>query len=652
MKNYLSLKKITAAIFVIALLSACSNALIKAGDKAYENLSYSKAIEKYEKALNGQPDNIDLKVKLANAHRHLNNSTVAERYYREVADSVGLEGTNELHFAQVLMKNKKYDEAKVQLQDYLKKNPTDALAADLLASIDNIGELKEDTSAYILNELPLDFLVSMYGTAKYGNGIVVSGETEIISAKSANPWTGYSFLDMFYLEKDADGNWEIPEKFTENLNGPFHDGTATFNKEQDVIIYTRSAMRNEKKRLLNEKNENQFFLYTSNKVDGKWSDPEKLPFNSVDFSIGHPTLSQDGKTLYFSSDMPGGYGGSDLYKSTYDGSSWSQPVNLGSTINTPANEVFPHIAHNGKLYFSSEGHRTLGGLDVFVSQQVAGVWASPINLAYPLNSSRDDFAIMVNENDTTGFVSSNRSGVDMVYDYQRIPAIFVLEGMAAQKSNNLPIENVKITLVNFTDGDTAIFNTDETGEFRFSLLPDKKYKVIGEKPGYFTLSKEFETDRSRTEKEINLLFEIDEIIASEEGTGSGNPMDGSATAAKVYDIGEIYYEYDKSDIRPSAQPALDKLAKLLKDNPDVKIEVHAHADSRGGDSYNLALSNRRAQSVVDYLIGKGVAKANLSSKGFGESQPVNKCIDGVECSEEKHQENRRSEFIVVDKKES
>jgi len=652
MKNYLSLKNVLAALVIVALLSACSNALIKAGDKAVDNLSYSQAVEKYEKALNGQPENTDLKLKLANAHRLQNNSIASEKYYQEVADSVGLPVDEQLHFAQVLMKNKKYEEAKTYLQSYLQENPTDVLASDLLASIDNINELREDTSAYILTDLPLDFLVSMYGPSRYGNGIVVSGETEIISAKSANPWTGYSFLDMFYIEKDADGNWEIPEAFGENLNGPFHDGTATFNKEQDMIIYTRSAMRNEKKRLLNEENENQFFLYMSKKEDGKWSDPVKLPFNNVDYSIGHPSLSEDGGTLYFSSDMPGGYGGSDLYKSTYDGSNWSQPVNLGSAINTPANEVFPHVDKKGKLYFSSEGHRTLGGLDVFISEQIAGVWSSPINLAYPLNSSRDDFAILVNEDDTTGFVSSNRSGIDMIYEYQRIPAVFVLKGIAKKKADNLPINDVTITLINFTDGDTAIYTTDEKGDFRFSLLPEKKYKVVGEKPGFFTLSEEFETDKTRIEKEITLSFEIDEIVSSEEGTGSGNPKDGSATAAKVYEIGDIFYDYDKANISPSAQPALDKLAKLLKDNPEVKIEIHSHADARGGDSYNLNLSNRRAQSVVDYLVRKGVSKANLGSKGFGESQPVNKCIDGVECSEAEHQENRRSEFIVVEKKES
>jgi outer membrane protein OmpA-like peptidoglycan-associated protein/tetratricopeptide (TPR) repeat protein len=652
MKNSLSLKNVIAAIAVVVLFSACSNALIKAGDKAVDNLSYSQAVEKYEKALNGQPDNIDLKMKLANAHRLQNNSIASEKYYQEVADSIGIPVEEQLHFAQVLMKNKKYQEAKGYLESYLKENPTDVLASDLLGSIDNISELKEDTSAYILSDLPLDFLVSMYGPSRYGNGIVVSGETEIISAKTANPWTGYSFLDMFYIEKDEDGNWEIPVQFGENLNGPFHDGSATFSKDQNMIIYTRSAMRNEKKRLLNEENENQFFLYTSTKEDGKWSEPEKLPFNSIDYSIGHPSLSEDGNSLYFSSDMPGGYGGSDLYKSTYDGSSWSQPVNVGSAINTPGNEVFPYVDKVGKLYFSSEGHRTLGGLDVFVSEQVAGVWSSPVNLAYPLNSSRDDFAILVNEDDSTGFVSSNRSGVDMVYAYQRIAATFVLKGIAKKKADNLPIEEVTITLINFTDGDTAIYTTDKTGSFRFSLLPEKKYKVIGEKAGFFTLTEEFATDRSRIEKDIILSFEIDEIVASEIGSGSGNPKDGSATAAKVYEIGGIYYDYDKSDISPSAQPALDKLAKLLKDNSSVKIEVHSHADSRGGDSYNMNLSNRRAQSVVNYLVKAGVAKANLSSKGFGEGQPVNKCIDGVECSEAEHQKNRRSEFIVVEKKDS
>lgn len=641
-------------MLAIALLSACSNAYIKSGDKAFDNLSYSEAIGKYNKALNGQPENLEVKLKLANAHRLLNNAEKSESYYREVADSIDLPLEEKLHFAQVLMKNKKYDEAKPYLESYLEADPTNVLASDLLASIDNVNTLKEDTSAYELTELPLDFLVSMFGPVNYGEGLVFAGETEIVSAKSTNPWTGYSFLDMYYTEKNADGNWAIPEKFGgETLNGPFHDGTATFNAEGDMIIYTRSAMRNEKKRLLNEDNENQFFLYTSKKnEDGNWSEPERLPFNSVDYSIGHPSLSADGKTLYFSSDMPGGYGGSDIYKTTYNGENWSEAVNLGSAVNTPGNEVFPHVDKNGKLYFSSEGHQNLGGLDVFVSEQVAGVWSAPINLAYPLNSSRDDFAVFVNEDDTTGFVSSNRSGIDMIYEYVKVPPTYVLDGIAKKKADGMPIEDVTITLVNFTDGDTAIITTDGSGEFRFNLLPNKKYKVIGEKPGFFTLSEEFETGKGRMEKNIELSFEIDEIVASESGTGSGNPKDGSATAAKVYEIGEIYYDYNKANIRPSAQPSLDKLARLLKDNPEVKIEIQAHCDARGSDSFNMGLSNRRAESVVNYLVGKGVPRKNLSSKGFGESQPVNECVDGVECTEKEHQENRRSEFIVLENKES
>jgi len=647
-----SLKTLGTAVVIVALLSACSNAYIKSGDKAFENLSYSEAVSKYNKALNGQPDNTELKLKLAEAYRQLNNTKKSEEFYRQVADSLELPTEEKLHFAQVLMKNRKYDEAKPYLESYLESNPTNALAADLLASIDNVNTLKKDTSAYELTELPLDFLVSMFGATHYQNGIVIAGETEIVSAKSTNPWTGYSFLDMYYTVKDDEGNWTIPKKFDENLNGPFHDGTSTFNAEQDMIIYTRSAMRNEKKRLLNEENENQFFLYTSNKTEEGWSEPEKLPFNRVDYSIGHPSLTYDGKTLYFSSDMPGGYGGSDIYKSTYDGSKWSEPINLGSTINTPGNEVFPHADKNGKLYFSSEGHQTLGGLDVFMSKNLAGVWTAPVNLAYPLNSSSDDFAISINEDDTTGFVSSNRSGVDMVYEYVKVPLTYILNGIAVKKADGLPMEGVNITLINYTDGDTALTRTKRDGLFSFNLLPDKEYKVVGQKAGFFTVSKEFETGSQRLRKDIELEFAIDEIVVSESGTGSGKPKDGSATAAKVYEIGEIYYDFNKSDIRPSEQPSLDKLAQLLKDNPELKIEIQAHCDARGTDQFNLDLSNRRAKSVVNYLVKKGVPSKNLKSKGFGESQPVNDCIDGVECSEAQHQGNRRSEFIVLKSKDS
>lgn len=634
-------------ILAIAFLASCSNGYIKSGDREYENLSYSKAISKYEKALNGQPDNTDLKLKLANAHRQINQSEQAEKYYREVADSIPLPTEDKLSFAQVLMKNNKYDEAKVYLNSYLEENPSDQLARDLLASASNVNELKEDTSAYELKAMPLDFTVSMFGPTKYGNGVIFAGETEITSAASTNPWTGYSFLDMFYTEKDKDGNWTIPSNFSTDLNGPFHDGPATFNAAQDMIVYTRSAMRNEKKQLVNEENENQFYLYSSNKVDGKWSAPKQLPFNNPSYSVGHPAFSPDDKTLYFSSNMPGGYGGSDLYKASFDGTTWGEPINLGKTLNTSGNEVFPYVSKKGTLYFSSEGHRTLGGLDVFMSKNHGGVWSAPVNLAYPLNTSQDDFGVMVNDDDVTGLVSSNRSGVDMIYEFKAVPPTFVVDGIASLKSTGKPIDGVLITLINETDGDSARVTTSTKGEFNFNLQQSKKYILKGAKEGYFTVSKSFETSNKSEEKKMNLVFDIDEIVESESGTGSGNPQDGSATANKTYDIGNIFYDYDKSEIRPDAKPIMNKLVTMLNDNPKINIEIQSHCDSRGGNAYNQALSNRRAASVVDYLVSKGISKNRLQSKGFGETQPVNKCVDGVECTDAEYQQNRRTEFIVV-----
>lgn len=640
------------AYLLVFLLAACTNARIKTGDKMYDNLSYSKAVEKYEKVIEKQPDNYDVKLRLADAHRNLNNSDQAEKYYSEVAAERGLVGEDNVRYAQVLMKNNKYEEAEKVLRDYLATNPDDKLAKDLLASTTSIDELKEDTSAYELKPLPLDFLVSMFGPVHYGKGIVFAAETEITSAATTNPWTGYSFLDLYYMEKDAQGYWDVPKAFDETLNGRFHDGPATFNEAQDMIVYTRSAMRNEKKQLVNENRENQFYLYTSEKVDGKWQKPKELSFNSPNYSVGHPSLSGDGKTLYFSSNMPGGYGGSDLYKSVYDGETWSEPINLGNEINTPGNEVFPYIHKSGKLYFSSEGHTTLGGLDVFVSESKGGLWSKPVNLAYPLNSSQDDFAIIFNDNDTTGYVSSNRSGEDMIYSFIQMPPIFILQGIASIKADQLPIDGVTITLVNMTDGDTARVTTGEDGKFKFNLLPNKKYAVKGEKEGYFNLSEEFETGSKAIDKNIDFRFEIDEIVESKSGTGSGTPKDGSETAQKVYDIGNVFYDFDDARIRNDAKPTLDKLSRLLKDNPGISIEIQSHSDARGSDNYNLALSNRRAKAVVDYLVQSGVAKNRLKSKGFGESQPVNKCVDGVECSEEMHQKNRRTEFIVLENKQS
>jgi len=648
MKVVLSLKTIIF-ITLVAFLASCSNGYIKSGDKEFENLSFSKAIKKYEKALKGQPENTELKLKLADSHRRLNQSEKAEDYYQQVADSMELPTYEKLNFAQVLMKNNKYDEARPYLESYLEENPTDQLARDLLASTNSVEELKEDTSAYILEEIPLDFTVSMFGPSIYKDGIVFAGETEITSAASTNPWTGYSFLDMFYIEKDDQGNWDIAENFSRNLNGRFHDGPATFNEDETMIIYTRSAMRNEKRRLVNEENENQFYLYMSKLENGEWTDPEELPFNNTSYSVGHPSLSDDGKTLYFSSDMPGGYGESDIYKSTYDGSSWSEPINLGKTINTPGRDLFPHIHKDDNLYFSSEGHQNLGGLDVFIASNKGGVWTAPVNLAYPLNSSQDDFAVAVNDNDTTGYVSSNRSGIDMIYEYTKVPPVYIVRGVAALKSTSEPIEGVAIKLVNLTDGDSATIRTKSNGQFTFNLLPLKSYKITGSKEGYFTVSKSFETGKQSVKKDVDLLFEIDEIVTSDPGTGSGTPKDGGAVANKTYDIGEVFYDYDKAAIRQDAKPVLNNLVRLLKDNPEISIEIQSHSDSRGTNGYNQNLSNRRAQSVVNYLINSGVDKGRLQSKGFGESQPVNKCVDGVECTEAQHQKNRRTEFIVLDK---
>ena len=630
-----------AYILVFAIAVGCTKGLIHQGDKKYDSFAYSQALDYYKRAAANKPNDPDIQLKLADTYRMLHKPESAKMYYETVDDTVGLPTEDRLNFAKMLMENNDYGEAEEQLKTYLEENPDDVLAQDLLMSSQKATELKEDTSLYILTPIPLQNAISMFGPTPYGQGLVVAAETEIYSAATTNPWTGYSYLDLYYMEQNNNGEWMAPEPFDFNLNSRFHDGPATFNDKGDKVIFTRSNLKKENKREVTLDNVNNFALFISEKDGEKWSEPKPMPFNDPSYSVGHPALSPDGNTLYFSSDMPGGYGGSDIYKSTYDGEKWSEPINLGETINTPGNEVFPFAKSEDHIYFSSEGHQTLGGLDIQEAIKSGSTWSEPRNLAYPINSSRDDFSIVVSEDDTTGYVSSNRSDIDMVYEWVKVPPVLFVEGMAKKKADGMPVEGAKITLKNLTDESEQTFTTDADGEFKLFLSPNTDYKIFGEKGGYFTQSYDISTGEKSQEETLDLVFEMDEIV---ESPGGGEPN------VKTYDVGNVYYDYDESHIRKDAEPVLNKLVRLLQDNPDINIELQSHTDCRGSNAYNDRLSRRRANSVIKYLKNKGIDKKRLDSRGFGETKPKVECPDCEnDCSEEEHQENRRTEFIVLSK---
>lgn len=615
----------------ILILSGCGNPQLNKGVDAYEDMAYADAINHLELALEKDSTNAKAKITLANAYRLTNDYSNAEAMYADVVQLPESEPKHKLEYARILMSANKHDEAANMIRLYLQDKPDDKVAKSLLEACNYIGLFKEDTAAYNLTQMPLFSNASMISPVKYQNGIAYAAERT--EGGKTNPWTGYTYYNIYHSNKE-NGEWQPQSKVAANISGKFHEGPITFNEKQDYAVVTRSTYKSGSKLKANEENVNNFGLFETRLVDGEWTEPKPMPFNSLDYSVGHGSLSADGKTLYFTSDMPGGQGGSDLYVSTHDGTNWSSPTNLGSTINTGGNEVFPTFENDTILYFSSDGQPTLGGLDIFKTVKNGNGWSTPSNMNFPINSTADDFTILINDDDTTGYLTSNRRGNDRIFYFEEVPPVLIVSGNAIMKDSGDPLSGVEVTLFNKTDDTQRSTMTGADGKFKFHLRPDKEYRVEGAKDGFFTQSEEFSTKGKDQSETMDLVFEMDQIVIG------GDPP-------KFYTVDNIYYDYDEYVIRPDAAKELDKLATLLKDNDNLVIELHSHTDSRATKAYNQKLSNQRAKAAVDYLVSKGIPEHRLQYKGFGESRLLNHCKDDVECTEEEHQENRRTEFIIV-----
>lgn len=627
------MKKISLNTFYAAtlllLLNACSSYYNKKGNKAYEQWHYSSAINYYEKALKKDffPGSQE---KLAYSYMKTKRFLEAEQHYREVIKRSELTLHGHMNFASLLLERGNYNEAKVWIKEYLRFQPNDILAQMMLASCNSVSEKFRDTTLYTLNKIETPEFTNVFGAIPYDNGIVVTADKPNFSSKKTNPWTGNSYLDLYYMEKDKDGKWMNPVAL-KGINGRFHEGPATFNTEGNLAFFTRSSYLKKNKLDKNEEKISNLKIYQSELKDGNWTEAIGLPFNSDDYSCGHPTLSPDGRTLYFVSDMPGGSGGTDIYRSTYNGSSWTKPQNLGKEVNTPGNEMFPYMHEDGTLYFSSNGHNTLGGLDVYMTTEVKNGWARPENLNYPLNTKFDDFSYSLSNNKVDGFVTSTRvEGKDELYSFKKNPPTFILYGKARKKGTQISVEGVKVEITDADSKKVITMVSDKNGSFELKLEPEKEYLLYCTKLGCFTRTDNISTKGKKYSEKFYADFEVEEIVIN-----------------KPIVLENIFYDFDKWEIRPDAAIELDKLVKVLNDNPTITIELSSHTDCRGSNKYNMVLSDKRARAAVDYIISKGIPVSRITSKGYGESVPVNKCIDGVECSEEEYQKNRRTEFKVT-----
>ena len=625
-------KTLLIAISATLLLSSCTNGLYKKGVKNYDKMAYSNAIDNFEHYLQKKDEPADAKIKLANAYRLVNDVPNAEKWFSKIVDLPESEPINMFYYAKLLMSQEKYKDAAFWFNKYLEKVPDDFVAEMLLVSCKSVNTFKKDTTLFTIKQAEIPEISTAFAQVPYGDGIMFTADKISFKNSTTANWTGRSYLDIYFSQKDHNGKWLSPMLLKGNVNGQYHEGPACFTKEGNVVYFTRSNYA-KKKLAKSSKSENNLQLFRAELVGDKWTNVTSMPFNSDEYSCGHPSLSPDEKTLYFISDMPGGAGGTDIYKTTFDGTAWTKPENLGNVINTSGNEMFPYIHSDGTFYFSSDAHNNLGGLDVFMSSYDGKKWLQVENLNYPLNTSKDDFAFVLNEDNKTGYVSSNRGEGDKIYEITKNEPTFILSGIVSQKGKpSLMIDSAVIEIQNLTDKTKETILTNKSGFYKVKLKSKSEYLIKASKPMYFTITepKNVCMIGKKISENFTANFELDQIIIE-----------------KPIVLENIYYDLDKWFIRPDAAKELDRLVQLMNDNPTLTIELSSHTDSRAGDQYNLVLSDKRAKAAVEYVASKGIDKNRMRWKGYGESKLVNHCKNNVVCTEEEHQQNRRTEFKAI-----
>lgn len=858
------------------LLFTCSlhaqSAKVERAQRYMKELNYVGAIEILTKVI-AQKDDAAAKIALAECYRKVNDVANAEFLYGQVVRLTEAQPIHFLYYGEMLQRNGKCDLAKEWYTKFAEAVPDDVRGQYANRTCDYEAELKaKGEGIYDVKRTQFNSNLDDFGATFYKDGIVFASERDKGSAVKRNHcWTGQPFLDLYFVpikNCGADATNGRPEKFNSDINSKYHDAVVTFSKDQSTVFFTRNNYLNGKAGA-DDQGIMRLKIYTAKKKGNGWGNDESLPFNSDEYSCAHPSLSADGNKLYFVSDMPGGFGGMDLYVSELENGRWGPPMNMGPNVNTEGNELFPHIHKSGRLYFSSDGQLGLGGLDIYYvdAQEGGQAWSAPENLGAPVNSKDDDFGFTLSDEGTCGFLSSDRqggSGRDDIYSFTKtampikvyvydadtklpiegaevtsdacnkkplktrkdgrittdikfnscceftasfpeyennkaqgcvkdaastenvvveIPLKkkqkFKVDGFVFDQSTGLPLGEAKITLIACDSTKNQTFTTDASGKFSFALDTGCCFKLRGEKEKYFAVttpdtlctkgvmeSKTYLVNlnlqpttttpnnptgntggplvdgsqirdgktvgpdgyiRDSTGKIIggvgapgaiadvdpDVIYNAKKGIYTKNGkpfTGKsggktykkgklvddgtiaaanpdavaydtpsglylkkGKPFTGTSNGIKYKDgvvdknssvfmpsgtqhaddtsaqayLLHIYYDFDQSNIRDESKTDLDKLLKLMQDNPTYIVELASHTDARGSNSYNNRLSQRRAESVVRWLLDKGIERDRLVPRGYGEGMTTNRCKNTIPCTEQEHQMNRRTEFRVL-----
>ncbi|CCH53752.1 OmpA/MotB domain protein [Fibrisoma limi BUZ 3] len=753
-----------AGLALWSLTAQAQSTRLRAANKQFDNFSYVTAVRMYEEFLrtDKKKDPVETRealTKLGYSYRKLQDTRNAERVYGELVKNYNdLESEMYLYYAQALAANGKYRDSQKMYSRYGEQQSEDLRGRKFTVSYMDVNRFYRDSSSYRVHNIPINSRQADFSPMFYKGGLVfVSSRDESGVIRRVFSWNQTPFLDLYFhpdtnqlkvpnierrpsmamlgggnteakpiqaMEETTAAEEQQPltkaQKFSRTLNTKYHEGPVTFTKDQSFIVFTRNNGAKGKSGK-SQDGVRKLKLYSAVNKNGKWTDVQDLPFNSAEYSVGHPAFTPDNTRMYFVSDMPGGYGGTDVYVVEFNNGQWGTPVNMGKEINTEGNEMFPYVDENGNLYFASDGHEGLGGLDIFYAELKDGVAYKGVeNVGAPINSEKDDFGLITDASRTTGYFSSNRKkGItdDDIYSFKR--TCKQLNILVYDAKTNMPLENADVRILrNGASQDLRLTNVEGRAELCVESNAEYEFKAV--KEGFAMNSVRFSTltQSSKPVMNVSIYLERSEntivkgVVKTEvnqkpasgvkvtlrnekdksEQTVVTGPDGGYEFAMKpnapytltaqkdqyatkktkygkqpkkatnkvvtdslgIYGVGDvfqlknIYYDLNKFFIRPDAARELDRVVSLLKEYPQMKIEIRSHTDARASDGYNIRLSENRARAALDYIVSRGITPNRLVARGYGESEIVNGCVDGVNCTENEHQQNRRTEFKILE----
>lgn len=647
MKGLLILLLVLVGIGAGAFAQEKSSRELK-GDKFYFTYTYDEAIDRYSRAKNLT---VEGQRKLAECYWITGQNAEAEEGYATLINQEAeLIAEDYFNYAMVLKCSGKYNESEVQMDKFCTKKPNDLRAVSYKKNKDQLTTIVKDNGNYAIREMEINTGSQDFGASYFKEQIVyTSSNSKPKAFQRKYNWNNEPFLNLYVADVE-DGQLTNPTFFDKKENGKMHDGPATFNQLGTFMAFTKNAQKDKSEDKIVE-----LQIHTRSFENGAWSEPKAFPYNSPSYNVGHPNLSDDGTIMYFVSDMPGGFGGTDIYRTTRSPEgAWSAPMNLGNAINTESDELFPFFDEKkSTLHFTSNGHYGLGGYDIFSSVKNGDSWGDVSNAGAPLNTRFDDFALVISGTENKGYFSSNRengSGNDDIYGVDLLnttAAIKQINGVALDV-NQVPLPRTTVKLYNEAGQQINMAIAEKDGSYSFNVEANKNYELTGNLKDYIEGKNAGNTYGNEKIVTINLVLlqvEEEEVVVLEEHIVVDQDL------GAIMKMKPIYFEFDQSAITPTAAKELDKMIKVLNQYPNMEISVTSHTDCRGAKSYNETLSQARATASADYIKARITNPNRITGKGFGELQLANGCSCEGEtesgCSEADHRFNRRSEFIIT-----